>query len=303
MNFKSALKKLVGINSIHRYHILKSKIMPMIMSDERAVRRYYRRCGNGQPLNLKNPQTFSEKQQWYKLNNHLPLMECCADKHEVRSYVTACGYSELLNEQYGLYNSADELPIETLPDKFVIKATHASGWNLIVRDKASIDWSRELATIRLWLKQDIYWSGREWVYRNLPKRLVVEKYLEDDSGGLLDYKFFCFNGEPRFLQLEVGRFTSRNTRNFYDMQWTLLPFGKAMPHDPSLKIPQPECFEEMKTVARRLAQPFSFVRVDLYQVNGRIIFGELTFFPAGGAADFIPAEYDRIIGEMWDIGV
>ena len=156
--------------------------------------------------------------------------------------------------------------------------------------------------MKSWLKQDIYWSGREWVYKNLKKRLVVEKYLEDKSGGLLDYKFFCFNGKPRFMQLEVGRYTANNTRNFYDMDWNLMPFGKELEHNPNIEVEKPEGFEEMKEIAEKLSKPFSFVRVDLYQVGGKIYFGELTFFPAGGAPDFKPIEYNKIVGDMWDIG-
>ena len=156
--------------------------------------------------------------------------------------------------------------------------------------------------MKSWLKQDIYWSGREWVYKNLKKRLIVEEYLEDASGGLQDYKFFCFNGKPQFMQLEVGRYTSNNTRNFYDMDWNLLPFGKELEHNKDIVVEKPEKFEQMKEIAQKLCAPFSFVRVDLYQVNGKVYFGELTFFPAGGAPDFKPIEYDKIVGDMWDIG-
>ena len=229
-------------------------------------------------------------------------MEKCADKVDVREYVTECGYGHLLNEIYGVYNSVKELPIKDLPEKCVIKGAHGSGFNLIVRDKSKVKWCVWKKIMKSWLKQDIYWSGREWVYKNLKKRLVVEKYLEDKSGGLLDYKFFCFNGKPRFMQLEVGRYTANNTRNFYDMDWNLMPFGKELEHNPNIEVEKPEGFEEMKEIAEKLSKPFSFVRVDLYQVGGKIYFGELTFFPAGGAPDFKPIEYNKIVGDMWDIG-
>ena len=288
-------------NSIHIYHIIKSKLYPAFVSDEKAVKRYYSKKSGGLTLDLQNPTTFSEKQQWYKLYSKNPLMAQCADKHDVRQYIIDCGYEYLLNEQYGVYDSVEDIPIDSLPERFVLKAAHASGWNLIGRDKSKVNWKLEKKTMRLWLKQDIYWSGREWVYKNLKKRIVAEKYLEDESGGLLDYKFFCFGGKPAFLQLEVGRFTDNNTRNFYDTDWNLMPFGKELPHNPNVDIPVPDCFEEMKEIAEKLSKPFSFVRVDLYQVGGKVYFGELTFFPAGGAPDFVPKEYDKIVGSMWNI--
>lgn len=288
-------------NMIHRYHILLSKVKPILIDDATAVKRYYKNKSKGLELDLSAPKSFSEKQQWYKLYSNDPLMTQCADKHDVRQYIVDCGYEELLNEQYGVYDDVKQIPIKDFPQQFVLKAAHASGWNLIVRDKAKVNWKQELKTMKLWLKQDIYWSGREWVYKNLKKRIVAERYLEDESGGLQDYKFFCFNGEPQFLQLEVGRYTKQNTRNFYDMNWKLMPFGKEIPHNPDIDVPVPECFDEMKEIAKKLSAPFSFVRVDLYQVAGKIYFGELTFFPAGGAPDFVPQEYDRIVGDMWDI--
>lgn len=287
--------------AIHYYHIAMSKIMPRILSDRQAVIRYYKKRTGGKIPDLENPQTFSEKQQWYKINSNNPLMAQCADKHDVRAYIISCGYERLLNESYGVFDSVDQIPFDTLPKQFVLKAAHASGWNLIVRDESAVDWTQEKKTMRLWLKQDIYWSGREWVYKNLKKRIVAEKYLEDESGGLVDYKFYCFNGEPLFLQLEVGRYTDQNTRNFYDMDWNLMPFGKELPHNPNIHVERPEAFDEMREIAKKLSAPFSYVRVDLYQVQGKVFFGELTFFPAGGAPDFVPQEYDKIVGDMWDI--
>ncbi len=286
---------------IHWYHILKCKINPAILNDEKAVIHYYKKKSGGLIPDLISPKTFSEKQQWYKLNSHNPLMSKCADKHDVREYIIDCGYEHLLNESYGVYDSVKDIPLEKFPQQFVLKAAHASGWNLIVKNKDDINWKKEKALMKLWLKQDIYWSGREWVYKKLKKRIVAEKYLEDESGGLMDYKFYCFNGKPEFLQLEVGRYTAQNTRNFYNMNWEIMPFGKELPHNPDIKVEKPYAFEEMKKIATDLSKPFSYVRVDLYQVGGKVYFGELTFFPAGGAPDFVPKEYDKIVGDMWDI--
>ena len=303
MSLKSKIRNNPwGLLLIHKLHERKNRKNLKKYSDKEQILRWYQMKSGGELPDLENPKTFSEKQQWYKLNEKNPLMEKCADKVDVREYVTECGYGHLLNDIYGVYNSVKELPIKDLPEKCVIKGAHGSGFNLIVRDKSKVKWCVWKKIMKSWLKQDIYWSGREWVYKNLKKRLVVEKYLEDKSGGLLDYKFFCFNGKPRFMQLEVGRYTANNTRNFYDMDWNLMPFGKELEHNPNIEVEKPEGFEEMKEIAEKLSKPFSFVRVDLYQVGGKIYFGELTFFPAGGAPDFKPIEYNKIVGDMWDIG-
>lgn len=286
---------------ISEWHVVMSRLNPLLYSDEKAIIKYYKKKSGGMTVDLNDPKTFSEKQQWYKLNRHSELMEQCADKYTVRQYIKDCGYGHLLNDLLGVYDSVDQIDLDKLPEKFVLKATHGSGFNLIVKEKGAVNWRRQKKMMRSWMRQDIYWSGREWVYKNLAHRIIAEKYLEDSSGGLLDYKFFCFNGKPSFMQLEVGRYTKDNTRNFYDTEWNLLPFGKDLPHNPDIHIEKPENFEEMKKIAEKLSKPFQFVRVDLYQVQGKVYFGELTFFPAGGAPDFIPGEYDGIIGEMWDI--
>lgn len=290
-----------GKYAISVYHCFMSWLMPKILSDEKAIRNYYKKKTGGMELDLSDPQTFSQKQQWYKLNAKLPLMEQCADKYDVRDYIRNQGYGYLLNDLLGVYNNPDEISLQELPQQFVMKASHGSGFNVIVKDKSKLNWKQTRKMLRTWIHQNISWSGREWVYENLPRRIIVEKYLEDETGELRDYKFFCFNGNPQFMQLEVGRYTKNNTRNFYNMNWELLPFGKELPHNPNVHVEKPRMFEEMKTIAEDLCKPFQFVRVDLYQVGGKVYFGELTFFPAGGAPDFVPAEYDAVVGKMWKL--
>ena len=301
MGIKEKIKSnFAGEYIISEYHALLSKVVPLVVSDEKAVKRYYKKRA-GQPLDLEHPQTFSQKQQWYKLNAKEPLMQICADKYSVRAYLESKGYAALLNDLLGVYSNPKDIDFEALPERFVIKAAHGSGFNIIVKDKATLNIRQTKMMLKSWLRQNISWSGREWVYKDMPRRIVIEKYLEDASGGLQDYKFFCFNGEPRIMQLEVGRFTDHNTRNFYDMEWNLLPFGKELPHNPDIQVEKPQGFETMKQIAKELCQPFQFVRVDLYQVKDKIYFGELTFFPAGGAPDFVPSEYDKIVGDMWEL--
>ena len=300
MGIKQQIRKSdLGQYLISEYHCLLSWIMPKVLSDEKAVIRYYKKKSGGRIPDLENPQTFSEKLQWYKLNARKPLMEQCADKFAVREYIQSLGYGHLLNDLLGVYDRVQDIDFAALPDRFLIKAAHGSGFNIIVKDKSELNLRHTKRMLKSWLHQNIAWSGREWVYRNMPRRIVIEKYLEDETGGLRDYKFYCFNGEPAIMQLEVGRFTEHNTRNFYDMDWKLLPFGKELPHDPNIKVEKPEMFEEMKKIAADLCKSFQYVRVDLYQVGGKVYFGELTFFPAGGAPDFVPSEYDAIVGKLW----
>ena len=284
------------------YHCVMAGIMPSIMTDEKAIYRYYRKRSGGRMLDFTHPIRFSEKLQWYKLHARKPLMEVCANKLTVREYITNCNYGHLLNDVLYVYHSAKEINYDELPNQFVLKGTHGSGMNIIIKDKAAIDKINKIK-IRLiltaWMHQDNYWSGREWVYKNMPRHIIAERYLEDETGELRDYKFYCFNGKPIFMQLEIGRGTTHNTRNFYDMEWKLLPFGKELPHNADVKVPRPAMFDEMKRIASDLCRPFQYVRVDLYQTKDKIYFGELTFFPAGGAPDFVPDEYDKIVGDMW----
>lgn len=287
--------------SINLLHCLESWIVPKIISDEKAIIRYYKKKSGGRLPNLENPIRFSEKLQWYKLHGRLPIMQVCADKYAVRQYLHQLGYDELLNELYCVYDHVSDIDLNWLPDQFVLKAAHGSGQNIIVKDKKSVNWFAAKFMMRTWMHQHIAWSGREWVYETMPRRIIAEKFLQDETGELRDYKFFCFNGRPTYMQLEVGRYTSHNTRNFYDMDWNLMPFGKELPHNPNIHVEKPLMFEKMKEIATDLSKPFQFVRVDLYQVNGKIYFGELTFFPAGGAPDFVPDEYDEIVGKHWKL--
>lgn len=273
--------------------------MPMIMSDRKAVYRYYAKRTRRKDFDIDNPTLFSEKLQWYKLNHHDPLMQRVANKYTVRDYLKEIGYGHLLNDLLGVYTSVDDIDFDSLPRQFVLKGTHGSGFNIIVKDKSKLNIRQARMMMRSWLNQHIAWSGREWVYKDMPRHIIAEKYLEDETGELRDYKFYCFNGGPAFMQLEVGRGTAHNTRNFYDMDWKLMPFGKELPHNPNLDVPRPKAFDEMKSIAADLCKPFQYVRVDLYQVAGKVYFGELTFFPAGGAPDFVPAEYDEVVGKMW----
>ena len=267
------------------------------MSDLDCINKLYKQYSGKFP-NLDNPTLFSEKMQWMKLHYRNELMPIVGDKYTVRQYLQEQGYGYLLNELIDVYDDVKQFNPDELPQQFVLKASHASGWNLIVKDKSKINWHIWRKHFQYWLTHDIEWNGREWHYAEMKPRIVCEKYLEDESGALMDYKFFCFDGEPRFLQVNVGRGTARSTQNYYDLNWQLLPFGKSQPHNPNLSVERPSHFDEMVQLARELTKPFPYVRFDLYEAQGKIYFGEFTFFPCSGMPDFIPSEYDAIVGRM-----
>ncbi|WP_457617690.1 ATP-grasp fold amidoligase family protein [Lutibacter sp.] len=248
--------------------------------------------------NLKNPTLFSEKMQWLKLYYHNPNMEIAADKYEVRNFIKQKGYANLLNKLIQVFEKVEDIQLDKLPEKFVLKASHGSSWNLIVNNKSKINWFLWKRILKSWLKHNIFWNGREWVYKNSKPRLVCEAYLEDKSGALMDYKFHCFHGKPMFIQANNGRGQKVHAQNFYDLNWKLAPFGKDLTPLPEVNIPKPHCFKEMLKIAKDLAAEFLYVRVDFYEVNKKIIFGELTFFPASGMPDFKPPEYDKIWGDF-----
>lgn len=265
--------------------------------DRAAIIKLYRDYSGREP-DLDRPVRFSEKLQWLKLNFRDPVQTICVDKHAVRAWLDDKGYGDLLNRQIAVVAQASDIDFDALPNRFVIKAAHASGWNLICNDKSKLNrrWAR--MEIGSWLRQGIFWNGREWPYKAVPRRVVIEEYLEDGSGGLRDYKFYCFNGEPRFIQANAGRLGRDHAQNFYSLDWQILPFGKDIPARPDIEIAAPPSLARMIEIARDLARGFPYVRVDFYDVNGRVVFGEMTFFPASGLPDFIPDEQDFICGEM-----
>lgn len=267
------------------------------MSDIDCINKLYKQYSGKFP-NLENPTLFSEKMQWMKLHYRNELMPLVGDKYTVRQYLQEQGYGYLLNELIAVYDDVKQFNPDVLPQQFVLKASHASGWNLIVKDKSKINWHIWRKHFQYWLAHDIEWNGREWHYAEMQPRIVCEKYLEDESGALMDYKFYCFDGDPRFLQVNVGRGTAQSTQNYYDLNWQLLPFGKSQPHNPNLHVDRPAHFDEMIRLARELTKPFPYVRFDLYESQDKIYFGEFTFFPCSGMPDFIPSEYDAIVGQM-----
>lgn len=262
----------------------------------------------GRPLNLSNPKRYTEKLQWYKLYYRDPLMAQCADKYDVRKYVEQVGLAKYLNTVYGVYNSTKEIVFETLPRSFVLKDTLGGGGNsvILVKDKNSISWTEICAQMEKWVNQpdNAKTPGREWVYEGRKHRIIIEELLEsDETGDLPDYKFFCFHGKPEFLYMmsDYTQHHSKGRLGFLTTDFKLLPVQRAdflpMQEQPE----KPLNYTEMLDAAKVLSAPFPHVRVDMYNINGKIIFGELTFFNASGYVQFTPDTFDYTMGEKFHI--
>jgi hypothetical protein len=274
------------------------KASRVLVSDSLYIRAMYVRAFGRTP-DLKRPMGFNEKLQWMKLYWRDPTMQQVVDKYEVRSFVESRVGRSALNELYGVYLKIDEISAAALPTQFVLKATHGSGYNVICADKTKLDWAAVRRKFTRWMSRDYSLYGREWAYQGVSPRIVCEKFLSGRNGEApRDYKFFCFGGCPKFVQVDYDRF-GVHRRNFYDMQWRLQPFRMTFPNTDFDDAP-PTNFDEMVEMACRLSEGFPFVRVDLYSVEGRAspVFGELTFYPDSGLKPFDPPRVDQEIGCM-----
>lgn len=251
-------------------------------------------------MHWNNPMTFNEKLQWLKLYDRKPVYTRIVDKDAVKEYVAERIGKEYVIRTIGVYDTPQDIDFSGLPDRFVLKTTHGGGGCGVVvcKDRNRLDERSVQEKLQKSMDSDIYTSYREWPYKDVPRKIIAEEFVETEDGDLRDYKFFCFNGEPRFLKVDFGRFTEHHA-NYYDLEWNLLPFEETdFPRVPDHKENKPENFEKMIELARLLAHGHRFIRVDLYNVNGKIYFGELTLYPASGFGTFSPAEWDRKIGDM-----
>lgn len=250
----------------------------------------------GRHLNLAAPTTFNEKLHWLMLYYRIPEMTQLADKYEVRTHVAARVGDWLLNDLYSVWDDPSALLFDQLPESFVLKVTSGSGQNILCRDKSRLDIESTRRQLAEWMKRIEYWDVREWSYKNIRPRIICEQFLTDERGSVPDdYKFFCFSGEPRFVQVDTGRFTDHH-RDLFDLEWKLLPFNIEY-FSSDRDIPRPENLETMISVARALSRGFPFVRVDLYSIGERVIFGEMTWYPGGGLERFSPDLYDLHLGQ------
>jgi hypothetical protein len=251
----------------------------------------------------KHPRSFNEKIQWLKVNDRNPLYPTLADKFAVREYIkNAIGEEYLIPLVGGPWSSFDEIDFSRLPERFVLKCTHDSGGVVICRGKDSFDQKAARAKIEKSLRRNYYWGGREWPYRDIKPRIIAEAYMESASGGeLLDYKFMMFGGEPRCSFVCSNRFAESELNvTFFDPDWNRMPFERHYHADPQA-LPKPACYDDMIRVARRLSEGLPFVRVDLYEINGRAYCGEITLYPGSGLETFQPIEWDYKLGEWIDL--
>lgn len=259
----------------------------------------------GHRLNLKNPQTFTEKLQWLKLYNRKHEYTKMVDKYAVKEYVASLIGEEYIIPTLGVWNKPEDIDWDSLPNQFVLKTTHGGGGGgvVICKDKATFDKTTAIAKLKESMASDIYSGLREWPYKDVPKRIIAEKFMAPEkspdsvlkSSELLDYKFFCFDGEPRFLYISDS---PSHSLAFLNTDWTLTDFGRDDYHPLNIIPEKPENLEEMLAIARKLSVGIPHVRVDLYNIDKHIYFGELTLYTGSGYIPFNPKEYDGKLGDF-----
>ena len=297
----------------YRFQIFASNGLYNWLSDEEYLRRkYYAKLHK--ELNLNNPQTFSEKIQWLKLYDRKPIYTTMVDKYEVKEYVASVVGKEHVIPTFGVWEHFDDIDFKSLPDSFVLKCTHDSGGNVIIQDKNQLKKKEARKRINNSLKRNYYLQGREWPYKTVRPRIIAEQYLVDktindlsmanNASGLLDYKFYCFNGEPRFLYVGFANIqdgVKHDLLSFFDFDWQPTPFYRR-DHDPlPFALEKPDNLDEMLDIATKLSKDIPFVRVDLYNIDGRILFSEMTFAPGSGFGPFYPEEWERKLGDWIEL--
>ena len=256
----------------------------------------------GKKLCLKNPKTYNEKLQWLKLYDRNDIYTTMVDKYAAKSYVEKIIGNQYIIPNLGVWNNPEEIDFESLPEKFVLKSTHDSGGIQIIDKNRGYDKEKIINFFRRRLSQGTYAKQREWPYKNVPRRIIAEQYMEDDkTHELRDYKFFCFDGEVKALFIATDRQSDNPTAfDFFDPEFNWLDIRHGHPNA-KVKPEKPVNFELMKQLAAKLSEGFPQLRVDLYEINGKVYFGELTFFHHGGITPFDPENWDYKFGEWIDL--
>lgn len=310
-HIKNKVRKLSYTNNfINKLYLIANRIKVLLLlplSDEKFAKIKYKE-NTGRKLDLENPKTFNEKLWWLKINNRDPLLTICSDKVKVREYVRKCGLGHILNEVYGVYDSADDIDFDKLPDKAFIKTNHGSGINIIWDRNKPFDINKFRKKFNRALKQNYYWQSREWNYKNIEPKIIVEKLLEDrENRSLIDYRFLCFDGVVRMIFVDIetaaedGSHNPYARRNVYDRNFNYLNIKVKREQFDSSIIKKPRNFDKMIEYAEKLSKPFVFCRVDLYNINGNIYFGEITFYPGGATQIVEPEEWELKMGEWIDL--
>ena len=251
-----------------------------------------------QHLRIESPQTFNEKLQWLKLHDRKTEYTVMVDKYKARYYI-----AEKIGERYlipliGVWDDPDEIDFDALPNRFVLKCNHNSGLGMcICKDKSVLNIKNVKKGLKRGLKQDYYLTGREWPYKNVPRKIIAEQFMKSDESGLTDYKVHCFNGEPKLILVCKDRFTSTGlTEDFFAPSWEHLDIHRPTHPNSSTEIAKPEELSEILALAKQLSEGIPFLRADFYIIEHKVYFSELTFYPASGFEKFVPDKWDDILG-------
>lgn len=296
------IKKAFTFYKEHPSDFLVNYILTKLhLRDETYIKIWYK-IMFGKKLNLKSPVTFNEKLQWLKLYDHQPIYTTMVDKYAVKEYVASQIGDDYVIPLLAVWEKPEDINFDSLPNQFVLKVTHGGGsYGVIVcKDKKKLNKQEVLVTLNQAMMVDGYEKNKEWPYKNVHRRVIAEKYMEDkDTKELRDYKFFCFNGEPKLLFVATGRGKQKEPNfDWFDMSYNHIKLRTEHPNSDPSKLPQkPKAFDEMKQVASKLSTGLPHVRIDLYEVNGKVYFGEYTFFHWSGVNHFDPEEWNERMGE------
>lgn len=303
---KQRIKRIVGYLFSKKFwvsQLVAKQSLCKHLPDKAYLKLWYY-ANTGKKLNLKNPQTFSEKLQWLKLYNRNPLYTIMVDKYAVKQYVADLIGDEYIIPTIGVWKRPEDIDFDALPNQFVLKCNHDSGGLIICKDKSKLDKEAAIKKLEKSLKTDFFKMGREWPYKNVHRCIIAEKYIEPTSNtqDLPDYKWFCFNGEPKFCQVIQNR-NSNETIDIFDTDWNHQDFNGIAPNINNIKnakeMPgKPTNLETHLQISRLLSKDIPFSRIDLYEVGNRTYFGEITFYPYSGIGSFYPVEYNMLLGKM-----
>lgn len=300
------MKKLSAKNYIKNptrlIQLLGSRHLLNWLSDGKYLKLIYR-IRTGKALDLENPKGYNEKLQWLKINDRKSLYTELVDKFAVREHIKNTIGEEYLIPLIEVYDDVEEIDWEKLPNQFVLKCTHGSSTNIICKDKKKLNIEKSKRRLKKWLKRNWFWFGREWPYKNVKPRIIVEKYLNQiDDDELRDYRFFCFNGEPKFIALDYSiTDKSKTRRNIYDLDWNFQPVSISYPNELKKTVEEPEKLEEMISLSRKLSKNIPHVRIDFYNIGSKIIFGEMTFYHQSGMAKIVPREFEDKMGSWIEL--
>lgn len=301
---KETLKRLlsqIGIDDIVKAYVMRirEKRYITLTEDEKKsvlVKWYYNLTGCN--LNLDKPVSFNEKIQWLKLFDAKDKKATLSDKYLVRDWITQEIGEQYLIPIYGVWEDARNINFEKLPKNIVLKANHGSAMNLIVKDSSQLNYKKVIKTINRWMQTPYDLSGMEQQYFSIPRRIIAEEYIEQLDGNLLDYKVHCFNGEPKLIQVIGDRDLEKHTGKeaFFDINWKRNNYMYNTYHQYEISPDKPACLDEMLVIAKRLSKEFIYVRVDMYMIDKKVKFGEMTFTPASGIGKWSDEKTNQMIG-------